>query len=147
MLRAEIRHFQPISCSWDTMTTRSAALASISLTVVLLALVAVAAIFSGEISERNLGIVTTVLASLGTVMTGLLIFLRLETVHSKADEAAANAKAARHETAVMKGTVERVHYDLLNGGLRDNVKRALREGSLEQAMRDEMQRRAEEKPT
>lgn len=97
----------------DTMTTRTAALVTIGLTMSLLATVAIAAIVSPEISERNLGIITAVLTTFGTVITGMLILLRLETVSGKADETASKVKE--------------VHHDLLNGGLRENIKRAYEE--------------------
>lgn len=99
------------------MTTRASALITIGLIAVLLAVVALAALFAGEISERAGGIVSTVLGSFATVLAGLLLFLRVETV---------NAKVENVDTKVAEATqkVESVHHDLLNGGLRENVKRA-----------------------
>lgn len=109
----------------DTMTTRSATLITIALLAVLLAFVALAALFAGDISERAGGIVTTVLGSFATVLAGLLLFLRVETVANKTDE------------AVKK--VDTVHHDLLNGGLRENVKRAISEDRHEKANREARQ--------
>lgn len=139
----------------DTMTTRSAALITIALLAVLLALVALAALFSGDISERASAIVTTVLSSFATVLAGLLLFLRVETVNSKVDEAAERAALAAQKAAVVETKVEKVHHDILNGGLRENVKKAISEDRHAQRNRDtvlinkdalnELRRRAEER--
>lgn len=111
----------------DTMTTRSAALLTIALLAVLLAVVALAALFAGDISERAGGIVTSVLGSFATVLAGLLLFLRVETVNSKVDEAAELAAIAAQKAAEVENKVERVHSDVLNGPLRENVKQAISE--------------------
>src|SRR4051812_36355584 len=105
----------PLAPSWqettDTMTTRSAALITIGLIACLLTGVAMAALFSGEISERAGGIVTSVLGTFATVLAGLILFLRVETVAEKA--------------AKVESKVDNLHHDVLNGGLRDNVVRAI----------------------
>lgn len=101
----------------DTMTTRTLALVMIGLIVCLLSGVAVAALFSGEISERAGGIVTSVLGTFATVLAGLLLFLRVETVAEK--------------QAKVENKVDNLHHDVLNGGLRDNVKRAIHEAEAE----------------
>lgn len=116
--------------SWgkhDTMTTRSAALITIGLLAVLLAVVALAALFAGDISERTGAIVSSVLGSFATVLAGLLLFLRVETLSTKADDAAENAAQAAEKAARVETKVDAVHHDVLNGGLRQNVKKALRE--------------------
>lgn len=120
----------------DTMTTRTAALASIALIAVLLAAVALAAMFSGEISERSGGIVTTVLGTFATVLAGLLLFLRVETVNAKVDDAATHAETAARKAEVVERKVETVHHDLLNGGLRANVKQAIREAEQDPDIRE-----------
>jgi hypothetical protein len=125
-------------CTWpentDTMTTRTATLVTIGLIACLLVGVAMAALYAGDISERSLSIVTSILGTLATVLAGLLLFLRVETVNSKVetvdskvDEAATKAATAVAKTAIVERKVEQVHHDLLNGGLRDNVKRAMLE--------------------
>ena len=118
-----------ISTDWtaDTMTTRTAALITIGLIAVLLASVALAAMMTGDISERVGGIVTSVLGSFATVMAGLLLFLRVETVNAKVDDAASNAEIAAKRAQVVESKVESVHHDLLNRGLRANVIQAIRE--------------------
>ena len=120
----------------DAMTTRSAALITIGLIAVLLAIVALAALFAGEISERTGGIVSSVLGSFATVLAGLLLFLRVETVNTKVDEAAEKAAIAAQKSSAAERKVEAVHHDLLNGGLRENVKRAISEDRHEKANRD-----------
>lgn len=111
----------------DTMTTRSAALITIGLIAVLMAFVALSALFTGDISERAGAIVTTVLGSFATVLAGLLLFLRVETVNTKVDDAAEKAAIAAEKAARVETKVEAVHHDVLNGGLRENVKRAISE--------------------
>lgn len=115
----------------DTMTTRSAALITIGLVAVLLAIVALAALFAGEISERNGTIVTSVLGSFATVLAGLLLFLRVETVNSKVDDAAERATIAAQKAAATERKLEAVHQDVLNGPLRENVKKAIAEAETD----------------
>ena len=154
---------QPITWrSVDTVTTRSATLLTIGLVAVLMVSIALSAMFVVDISERTSGILTTVLGSLATVLTGLLVFLRMESVSSKvegvsdkADEAALKASVAAERATVVESKVEQVHHDLLNGGLRDNVKRAISEDRHAQANRatvtinrlelEELKRRAAER--
>jgi hypothetical protein len=111
----------------DTMTTRSAALITIGLIASLMVAVALAALFAGDISERTGGIVTSVLGSLATVLAGLLLFLRVETVNSKVDEAAERAAVAAEKAEAVESKVEQVHQDVLNGPMRENVKQAISE--------------------
>lgn len=110
MLRATARQNQAIS--WDNMTTRTAALVSIVVIATLAAVVAIAVITTHDLSERVAGIVVTVLTSFTTVLAGLLLFLRVETVNK--------------ETAAVSEKVDQVHH-LVNGGLRHNVTRAISE--------------------
>lgn len=111
----------------DTMTTRSATLITIGLLVVLLAIVALAAMFAGEISERAGGIVTSVLGTFATVLGGLLLYLRMETLNSKVDTAAEKATVAAKKAEAVESKVDSVHHDILNGGLRDNVVKAIKQ--------------------
>lgn len=111
----------------DTMTTRSAALITIGLIAVLLAVVALAALFVGDISERTGGIISSVLGSFATVLAGLLLFLRVETVNTKVTAAAEKAATAADRAAIVERKVDRVHDDVLNGPLRRNVKQAIAE--------------------
>lgn len=119
----------------DTMTTRSAVIVTIGLIAALMVGVAVAALFAGDISERAGGIVTSVLGSLATVLAGLLLFLRVETVNTKVDDAAEQAAIAARRAAVVEQKVERVHHDVLNGPMRENVKQAIHEAEDDPAIR------------
>jgi hypothetical protein len=111
----------------DTMTTRGAVILTIGLLAVLLAVVALAALFAGDISERAGAIVSTVLSSFATVLAGLLLFLRVETVNSKVDDVAERAAVAARKAADVETKVEQVHHDVLNGPMRENVKQAISE--------------------
>jgi hypothetical protein len=118
----------------DTMTTRSAALITIGLLAVLLAAIVIAVLFAGDISERAGGIVSSVLGTFATVLAGLLLFLRVETINSKvdsvdskADVASADAKVAARNAATAAQKAEEIQYDLHNGGLRSNIVRAIHE--------------------
>src|SRR4051812_20731284 len=107
----------------DTMTTRTISLVIIGLIVCLLSGVAVAALFSGDISERSLSIVSIALAALGTVLTQLLLFIRVETVAEK-------------QTNV-ETKVDNLHHDVLNGGLRDNVVKAIEQTEGDPQIREQ----------
>jgi hypothetical protein len=115
----------------DTMTTRTAALLTIGLLAVLLAVVALAALYAGDVSERAGAIVTTVLGSFATVLAGLLLFLRVETVNTKVDDVAEKAAVAAEKADDVGRKVDRVHDDVLNGPLRQNVKRAIAEAETD----------------
>jgi hypothetical protein len=121
----------------DSMTTRSAALITIALLAVLLAFVALAALFAGDISERAGGIVTSVLGTFATVLAGLLLFLRVETVNTKVDDAAEKATVAAEKAAVVEQKIDRVHDDVLNGPMRENVKRAIKEAETDPAIQEQ----------
>jgi hypothetical protein len=139
----------------DTMTTRSAVIVTIGIIASLMVAMAVAAMYAGDITERQGSIVTSVLGSLATVLAGLLLFLRVETVNGKVDDAADKAAIAAQKAAAADLKIERVHHDMLNGGLRENVKKAISEDRHDKAnreagpdaraqMEDRMRRRAEQ---
>lgn len=119
----------------DTMPTRSAALTTIGLITILLAIVALAALFAGDISERTGGIISSVLGSFATVLAGLLLFLRVETVNTKVDDAASKAAVAAEKAASVERKVDQVHEDVLNGPMRANVKRAIKEAEADPEVR------------
>lgn len=137
----------------DTMTTRIAVVGAIVLIVVLMTSIAAVAMLAGDIPERTGGIITTVLGTMATVLAGLLLFLRLDTVDSKVDDAASRAAIAAQKASIVENKVEAVHHDILNGGLRDNVRRAISEDrhaqrtsdtvTIDRNALDELRRRAE----
>ena len=115
------------------MTTRSAVIATIALIVGMMGLIGFGALFAGDIPERAGGIVTTILAGFGTVLTGLLLYLRLETVNSKADTAAVKADTAADaatqaakKSAVIESKVDAVRHDIHNDVLVQKVIEAVR---------------------
>lgn len=120
----------------DTMTTRSAAIGTIALIVVLSTVLALAGMLSGEINERAHDIATTVILGFGGITAGLLVYLRLETLSSKADQAAIKAALAAEKASLVEQKVDTVHHDMLNGGLRKNVKLAISEDRHEKANRE-----------
>jgi hypothetical protein len=113
--------------TWDTMTIRGAAIATIALTILLSTVIALAAMFAGDVNERSIDIVKTVLLSFGGLLTGLLIFLRLETLSGKADSAASHAAAAAQKAAVVETKVDTVVHDIRNDVLRRKVFDAIKE--------------------
>ncbi len=113
--------------AWDTMTIRGAAIATIALCVALSTVIALAGIFASDINERAHDIVTSVLLGFGAITAGLLVFLRLETLSSKADEAAIKAALAAEKASLAEVKIDAAHHDLLNGGMRENMKKALSE--------------------
>ncbi len=118
----------------DTMTIRSAAVGTIALTVLLSTVLALAGLFVSDINDRAYDIVTKVLLSYGAIATGLMIWLRLDTLSGKADEAkiaaanaAENAAVGARKAAVLERKVDKVHEDVLNGPMRENVRKAIEE--------------------
>jgi hypothetical protein len=113
------------------MTTRSAVIVTIGIIAALMVAMAIAAMFAGDITERQGAIVTSVLGSLATVLAGLLLFLRVETVNGKVDDAAEQAAIAAQKAAAADRKIEQVHQDVLNGPLRENVKQAIAEAETD----------------
>lgn len=109
------------------MTTRSAVIVTIGVIAALMVSVALASLVASDISERAGSIITSVLGSLATVLAGLLLFLRVETVNNKVDDAASHAANAARKAESVETKVDKIQHDVLNGGLRDNVKRAISE--------------------
>ncbi len=118
------------------MATRSAVVGTIALVVALMASVALFAMHSGDIPERAASIVTTVLGSMATVLAGLLLFLRLDTVSGKVDDAAEKAVVAAEKAAVVEKKADELHEYVANGGMRENIKRAISEDRHAQRNRD-----------
>lgn len=124
------------------MTSRTAVIATIALVVVLMAMVALAAMFAGEIPERSGAIVTTVLGTFATVLAGLLLFLRLDTINTKADvaaekadTAAAASTVAAQKSAVIEQKVDSVRHDIHNDVLRQKVFAAILEAENDPKIR------------
>jgi hypothetical protein len=93
----------------------------------LMVAVAFAAIFGGDLSERAGGILTTVLGYLGGAIAGLFLLMKVDVAAGKADDARTEAQQAARAAARAVKKTEEVHHDLLNGGLRENVKKAISE--------------------
>lgn len=109
-------------------------MATIALTVVLGTVIAIASMFAGEINPQAHDIAIKVILGFGGITAGLVVILRQETMNGKiddaaikADEAAVKAAIAAERAAVVEKKVDAAHHDLLNGGLRENVKRAYAE--------------------
>lgn len=117
---------------------RVAVLATIAFLALLMVVVAcVVAIW--DVSDRAMNIVSIVLTALPTMVTALIVYLKIDGVGEEvksgnAEASAIAAMAARNaETAAIKTAA--VHHDLLNGGLRENVKRAIQEIEADPEMR------------
>lgn len=115
-------------------TSRTVVLLAITLLACLEVVVALAAIFGGDITERAGGILTTVLGSIGTVLAGLLLLLRVESVkeqvesgNAKAEVAADAAAVAARNAATAARTATAIHHDIRNDVLKDRVVEAIKE--------------------
>ena len=116
---------------WEGLRTtmnnfRVAVLLTIAFLALLMVTVALAAVIF-EVSDKGMAVVGIVLAALPTLITSLLVYLKIDDVSSKADAAARRSAAAAIRAASVEQKVQDVHHDLLNGGLRENVKRAISE--------------------
>jgi hypothetical protein len=106
--------------SWQvhrTMSANSFRLAIVAAVVLVsvLGVVAFAAVVASDLSDRSGLLLASILGFLGPTVIALLNLLRIDAVSSK---------------------VEDVHHDMLNGGLRNNVKKAISEDRHEKANRD-----------
>jgi hypothetical protein len=111
----------------DTVNTfRVAVLATIAFLAFLMVVVAlVAAVY--DVSDRAMAIIGVVLAALPTLVTSLIVYLKVDNVEVKADTAARRAQIAARRAEIVEGKVDTVQSFVENGGLRDNVKRAISE--------------------
>jgi hypothetical protein len=115
----------------DTVNSfRVAVLATIAFLAALMVIVAcVVAIF--DVSDKAMNVVSIVLTALPTMVTALIVYLKIEGVGEEvksgnvqaASAAAIAASAAR--AAVKKG--QEIHDDLLNGPMKEAIKRAIQE--------------------
>lgn len=93
--------------------------------VVLISLLGVLAfgfVLAGELTDRSIVVLTAILGFLGPTIASLLVLLRVDANSAQTDR--------------VQKKVEDVHHDILNGGLRDNVKKAISEDRHEKRNRD-----------
>ncbi len=126
-------------------TSRNGLLAVISLMAVLEVVVALSAMYTGDISERVGSLLNTTFASIGGISAVLLLVLRMESVKEtvesvdrKADRAAvASSKAERNSavaaerTTVVEQKVEAVRHDITNDVLVRQILRAIRQAEAD----------------
>jgi hypothetical protein len=116
----------PHTSTWreisDVMNSGTFRISIIGAIVLISALevVVVLAIVQGELTDRSVSVLSVVLATLAPTVASLFVLLRVDHAAVKADVAAEKASTAAKK-------VDRVHHDMLNGGLRDNVKQAISE--------------------
>ena len=122
-------------------SSRSGLLVVIALSMVLMVIVALAAVWAGDVTERVEGLLTTVFAAIAEILTGLLFVLRLESVKAtvenvdrKTDTAAVAARAAAQtaaaaarKTEVVEQKVESVRHDIHNDVLIQKVLAAIKQ--------------------
>jgi hypothetical protein len=106
--------------SWQvhrTMSPNSFRLAIVAAVVLVsvLGVIAFSAVVASELTDRSVLLLGVILGFLGPTVVALLNLLRIDAVSAK---------------------VEDVHHDMLNGGLRNNVKKAISEDRHEKANRD-----------
>jgi hypothetical protein len=121
--------------------SRDRLLATIALMAALEVVVVLVALYSGDVTERVSDLVTKVLLSIAGILSVLLLVLRMESVKAtvegvdrkadraavRADTAAAASTVAAQKAAVVERKVDTVHYALMNGDMRENLKRAILE--------------------
>lgn len=97
-----------------------------------------------DVSDKGMTVIGIVLAALPTLITSLLVYLKIDNVEVKADHAARRATVAAKRAEVVESKVDAVHHDVLNGGLRDNVKRAISEDRHDLRQRETAERMREQ---
>ncbi len=98
---------------------RVAVLATIAFLALLMVIVAlVAAVY--DVSDRGLGVIGIVLTALTSLVGSVIVYLKIDSVEVKADEAAVKAATAARKS-------EEIHHDILNGPMRRNLKQAVLE--------------------
>lgn len=98
---------------------RVAVLGTIAFLAFLMVVVAlVAAIF--DVSDRGLGVIGIVLTALTSLVGSVIVYLKIDGVEAKADDAAVKAAAAAKIGA-------EVHHDIRNDVLKDKVRQAIAE--------------------
>ena len=105
---------------------RVAVLLTIGFLAFLMAAVAIAAVVF-DVNDRGMAIIGVVLAALPTLVTSLIVYLKVDNVEVKADVAARRATAAARRAEVVEGKIDTVQYFVENGGLRQNVVKAIHE--------------------
>jgi hypothetical protein len=100
-------------------TFRVAVLATIAFLALLMVIVAlVAAVF--DVSDRGLGVIGIVLTALTGLVGTVVVYLKIDGVEVKADQAAVRADKAA-------AVSEAVHHDIRNDVLKNKVRQALTE--------------------
>ncbi len=105
---------------------RVAVLGTIAFLALLMVVVALAAAMF-DVSDRGMSVITTVLAVLPTLVTSLLVYLKVETVESKVDTASVKADTAAVKADQAARTSADLHHDIKNDVFKDVVRRALAE--------------------
>lgn len=91
--------------------------------VSILGVIAFAVVLSGELTDRSIVVLTAILGFLGPTIASLLVLLRVDATSAQTDR--------------VQRKVEDVHHDILNGGLRENVKRAISEIEHDPVIREQ----------
>lgn len=98
---------------------RGAVLGTIAFVAFLLVvLAAIVVVF--DASEKAMAVIGIVVTGLFGLIGNVIVYLKIDGVESKADTAAVKAEEAAKRT-------EAIHHDVLNGPMRENVKRAYQE--------------------
>jgi hypothetical protein len=105
---------------------RVAVLLTIGFLAFLMAAVAIAAVVF-DVNDRGMAIIGVVLAALPTLVTSLIVYLKVDNVEVKADVAARRATVAARRAEVVEGKIDTVQEFVVNGGLRSNVVAAIHE--------------------
>lgn len=91
--------------------------------VSILGVIAFAVVLSGELTDRSIVVLTAILGFLGPTIASLLVLLRVDATSAQTDR--------------VQQKVEDVQEFVANGGLRENVKKAIIESESDPAIREQ----------
>lgn len=132
---------------------RIAVLATIAFLALLMVAVAISAAI-WDVSERAMTVISVAMTALTGLAGTVVVYLKVDSIEAKTDHAARRASVAADRAAIVEKKVEHVQEFVANGGLRDNVRRALTEErhmlqnretaeSLKQQLEERLGRRGE----
>jgi hypothetical protein len=105
---------------------RVAILMTIAFIALLISVVGTAAAVF-DVSDRGMTIISVVITGLLSLLPTVIVYLKADAIETKVDTAADAAVTAAQQAARAERKIDAVHTDVLNGPMRENVKRAISE--------------------